>query len=215
MALWRTLYEVGVVAAVIADGGEDLARRYVEHEVVESKLAMEEYARCHVALGFKPVSNRERKRVERAFAAVVKKYGADFGKPYGWAADSLKRKKVTFRDLEDAAKRSAMRSYYKMASYNVHSDTAKSIFWRLGVIGDQSIIVAGATDAGFAEPAQNAAITLVQITALLLSERISSLDVMIQLRALSMMRDEILDAFMRAERELKRDHRALTKYSSG
>ncbi len=211
MARWRTLYEVGVLATVIADAGEAVARQYIEHEVVESKLAMEEYARCHVGLGFKPIPAREHRRVERAFAAAVKAHGADFGKPYGWAAAHLKKKKVTFRDLEDAAQRSSMRSYYRMASYNVHADTPKSIFFRLGVMGDQSIVIAGATDAGFTEPGQNAAFTLVQITALLLEDRISKLDVMIQLQALVMMRDEIPDAFMRADRKLKRDHAKLQR----
>jgi hypothetical protein len=214
MARWRTLYEVGVVATVIADAGEALARQYIEHEVVESKLAMEEYARCHVGLRFKPFPARERRRVERAFAAAVKAHGADFGRPYGWAAAHLKKKKVTFRDLEDAAQRSPMRSYYKMASYNVHADTSKSIFFRLGVIGDQSIIVAGATDAGFTEPAQNAAIALVQITALLLQDRISNLDAMIQLQALIMIRDEIPDVFVRVAHKLKRDHAKLLQATS-
>jgi hypothetical protein len=211
MARWRTLYEVGVVATVIADAGETLAQCYIQHEVIESKLAMDVYARCHMALGHKPIPNRERRRVERAFAAAVKTHGDDFGKPYGWAAAHLKKKRVTFRDLEDAAQRSAMRSYYKMASYNVHADTPKSIFSRLGVLGDQSIVVAGATDAGFTEPAQNTAITIVQITGLLLADRASNLDVMIKLRALTMIRDEVPDAFMRSERKLKRDHARLVE----
>lgn len=215
MARWRTLYEVGVVATVIADAGDALARQYIDHEIVESKLAMDEYARCQMAMGFKPIPNRERRRVERAFAAAVKTHGADFGRPYGWAAAHLKRKRVTFRDLEAAAQRSAMRAYYKMASYNVHADTPKSIFCRLGVMGDQSIVVAGATDAGFTDPGQNAAITLVQITALLLADRMSNLDVWVKAQALIMIRDEIPDAFMRADRKLKRDHAKLQTERAG
>jgi Family of unknown function (DUF5677) len=210
MARWRTLYEVGVVATVIADAGEVLAESYIQHEVVESKLAMDEYRRCYLALGYKPMSGRECKRTEKAFAEAVAARGADFGKPYGWAAAHLKKKKVTFRDLEDAAQRSPMRSYYKMASYNVHADTPKSLFFRLGVIGDQSIIVAGATDAGFTEPAQNAAITLVQITSFLIADRVSNVDMMINLRALLLIRDEIPNCFMRAERKLRQDHKRLT-----
>jgi hypothetical protein len=214
MARWRTLYEVGVVATVIADAGEMLAISYIQHEIVESKLAMDEYERCHAALGYKPIPSRKRRSVERAYATAIKTHGKDFGKPYGWAAAHLKIKRVTFRELEDAARRSAMRSYYKMASYNVHADTPKSIFFRLGVIGDQSIIIAGATDAGFTEPAQNAAITLVQITGLLLAERVSNLDMMIKLQSLVKIRDEIPGAFMRAERKLKRDHARLVRGKS-
>ena len=108
-----------------------------------------------------------------------------------------------------------MRSYYKMASYNVHADTPKSIFSRLGVLGDQSLILAGASDAGFTEPGQNAAFTLVQITTLLLSERMSNLDVMMRMQLLVMIRDEIPDAFMRADRKLQRDHAKLQSERAG
>lgn len=206
MARWRTLYEVGVVATVLADAGEQLAQQYINHAVVESKFAMEEYERSQVSLGYKPVPLRERRRIERAFGAAVKAYGVDFAKPYGWAATYLKKKRVTFRDLEEAAQRSAMRSHYKMASYGVHADTSKSLFFRLGVADDDhSIIVAGPTNAGFTEPAQNAAFTLVQITMLLIADRMSHLDVLMMAQTLIMIRDEIPLVFLRAERKLKRD----------
>ena len=40
MARWRTLHETAVVAAIISQGGENAAERYVEHQAVESKRAM-------------------------------------------------------------------------------------------------------------------------------------------------------------------------------
>lgn len=40
MARWRTLHEVTCVAMVLADGGDALARRYLEHDAVESKKAL-------------------------------------------------------------------------------------------------------------------------------------------------------------------------------
>lgn len=205
MARWRTLYEIGVVATVISDGGDELAQRYMAHEAVESKLALDEYDRCHQALGFKPMSLNERRHVERAFKAAVDAHGPEFGKPYGWAAQYLGLKRVTFKELEDAADRSGMRPYYKMASYNVHAD-AKGVFHRLGVLGDPSMVIAGASDAGFVEPGQKTAITLVQITALLFRDRISNLDTMIRTQLLMLVRDEIPGALVKASRSLDRDH---------
>lgn len=205
MARWRTLYEIGVVATVLSEGGEELAERYLAHEVVESKLALEEYDRCHRALGFRPMPLRERRRIERTFHEVVNAYGSAFGKPNGWATQHLRLKKVTFKDLEDAAQRSGMRSYYKMASYNVHAD-AKGIFHRLGSLGDPSMALAGASNAGFVEPGQNTAVTLVQMTALLLHDRVSNLDVMIQLQLLISVRDDISRSLHKASRALQRDH---------
>jgi hypothetical protein len=208
MARWRTLYEIGVVATVISDGGDELAQRYMAHEAVESKLAFDEYDRCHQALGFKPMSLKERRRVERAFKAAVNAHGPEFGKPYGWAAQHLGLKRVTFKELEDAADRSEMRSYYKMASYNVHAD-AKGVFHRLGVLGDPWMVIAGASDAGFVDPGQNTAITLVQITALLFRDRISNLDIMIRMQLLILVRDEIPGALEKASRSFDRDHARL------
>jgi uncharacterized protein DUF5677 len=208
MARWRTLYEIGVVATVISDGGDELAQRYMAHEAVESKLALDEYDRCHQALGFKPMSLKERRRVERAFKSAVDAHGAEFGKPYGWAAQYFGLKRVTFKELEDAADRSGMRSYYKMASYNVHAD-AKGVFHRLGVLGDPSRVIAGASDAGFAEPGQNTAITLVQITALLFRGRMSNLDIMIRMQLLISVRNEVPGALLKASRSLDRDHARL------
>ena len=208
MARWRTLYEIGVVAAVVADGGEELAQRYIAHEAVESKLALDEYERCHQALGFKPIPKRERKRVEQGFDAAVKTYGAEFGKANGWAATHLKKRRVTFRELEEAAQRSSTRTYYKMASYGVHADS-KGIFFRLGVLGDELLILAGASDAGFVDPGQNTAITLVQITGLLFGERIGNLDAMARMQMLLKLREEAIEEFVRAGRKLDRDHAKL------
>ena len=201
MARWRTLYEIGVVSTVLSDGGDELAKKYIAHEAIESKFALDEYDRCHEALGFRPLPLKERRAVEKAFEAAVKAYGPEFGRPYGWASKHLRIKKVTFKDLEDAADRSSMRSYYKMASYNVHAD-AKGVFHRLGVLGDPSIMIAGASDAGFVEPGQNTAITLVQITTLLFRERLANLDAMIRMQLLIKVRDGIPGALMKASRSL-------------
>lgn len=213
MARWRTLYEINVVATVLVDGGEPLARRYLEHDVVESKLAADEYARCHAALGFRPLSQRDRKTIDVAFAAMVAQYGVDFGKPYGWAAQSLGLKRVTFRNLEDKAQRSPMRSYYKMASYNVHADV-KGITHRLSVPDGMDMMLAGASNVGLSEPGQNTAITIAQTTALLFHERLTRLEPILQMRMMTMLRDEAVTAFVKAERALAREERVAAKSST-
>jgi Family of unknown function (DUF5677) len=47
MARWRTLHEIAVVAAVISQHGAPLAERYIDHQAVESKRAMEKYLLCY------------------------------------------------------------------------------------------------------------------------------------------------------------------------
>ncbi len=46
MARWRTLYEIGVVGAVIQKHGDGIANRYLAHQHIESKRAMEKYLAC-------------------------------------------------------------------------------------------------------------------------------------------------------------------------
>lgn len=202
MARWRTLYEISVVATVIADHGEEIAEQYIAHEIVEAKSAMDEYARCSVLLGYKPISRREAKTIASDHGKILAKYGKEFGSPYGWAARHLKKKKPIFSDLEAAAGRAATRSYYKMASYNVHA-SAKGIFFKLSLL-DATGIIAGASNAGLTDPAQNTAISLTSITALLFGPR-WTLDKIIQLKSISILRDEIPQAFYDAERKLRRD----------
>jgi hypothetical protein len=83
MARWRTLHEIAVVAGVIADGGDPLAERYLAHEAVEAKRAMDEYARCHVPLGERPLSKRDIHHVTATFDAVSAKFGKYFSSMAG------------------------------------------------------------------------------------------------------------------------------------
>jgi hypothetical protein len=204
MARWRTLYEIGIVAAVIAEGGDELAQRYIEYDLVESKSALDEYDRCHVALGYRPVSKRDRLQINFAYDKIVHANGPEFAKQYGWASTFLRKKKVTFRELEEAADKALMRSHYKMASQKVHAGS-KGIFHQLGVESGSNVVLSGPSDVGFAEPGQNCAIALVQITVILLSERRGVLDVIVMMKVLLLLQDEIIDEFVRVERSLTRD----------
>jgi len=202
MARWRTLHEIGVVATFITDFGEETAERYVAHQFVEAKAGMDDYSRSNIALGYEPLSKRSSAKILRDYEKVLQMYGKEFCSPYGWAAKDLRKKKPIFSDLEAAAGRALMRSHYKMASYNVHA-SAKGIFFRLGSL-DPLSIVAGASNAGLSEPAQNLAVSLTIITSLLFGPRWEFEDI-VALKTLAKIRDEIPNAFIRAERKLQRD----------
>jgi hypothetical protein len=209
MARWRTLYEIGVVATVIVDAGERLAERYVDHDAVESKAALDEHDRCYGQLDYKYTAARHRKRILRAYDAAILKYGKEFGSTYGWAVEYLGLKRPTFRDLEAVVQRSMMRPYYKLASDNVHAGT-KGLFYRLGQLSDQSFIIAGASNFGFADPGQNTAFTITQITHLLYAQRKSTLETSIEIQTLILLRDQIVRALGRADRKLRQDHAELS-----
>lgn len=214
MARWRTLHEIRVVASLIAAHGNDLAIRYLAHEAVEAKRAMDRFMISQEALGYAPLSKREVEAIENDYMAALDAFGDNFGSQYGWAVVHLGMKKPRFDDLEVAAGQIAMRSHYHMASYNVHAST-KGIAFRLGLMEDSGVTaLAGASNAGFVEPAQNTGQALLEVTSLLLS-RNWRFDEHVELEILVSLRDRLPAALERANRELERAHREELKSRRG
>jgi hypothetical protein len=83
MARWRTLHEIAIVAAVISRYGDEITERYIEHQYVESKRAMDKYNSCSPDLGFRPLSARAQKRILKEYERVVRAYGKGFKSDYG------------------------------------------------------------------------------------------------------------------------------------
>ena len=206
MARWRTLHEIGVVATLIAEHGDDLAERYLLHDAVESKKVLDTYRETYEDLGYKPPPKREAKRTERLYEHVLQKYGREFRGDYGWAANQLSNQRPTFSDLEKAAQRSQMHSHYKMACQNVHAGI-KGITQQLGVLPGSQAILAGASNAGLEEPGQNTAITLTLVTFTLFGPR-WQLDDVVMLKVLADLQNKAVKAFVRAGRRLERDEAA-------
>jgi hypothetical protein len=205
MARWRTLHEIGVVGAVIAAHGEEIAKRYIAHQAVESRRAIRKYIDCHKALGYRPLGARTSKRIERKYQAAIAKFGESFTGDYGWAAHHLKKKRPTFADLEADVGYGRMRAHYQMGNDNVHAGI-KSMYVRLGLLTDHHGLLAGRSNAGLTDPAQNAAHTLTQISVLAcLSPK---LDDIVAAKIMQGLRDEIPTAFWQADRRLRRKHRA-------
>lgn len=209
MARWRTLHEIHVVATLIAEHRNDLARRYLDHEAVDAKRGLEQFQRCHAQLGYAPPTAQEVRRLTKRFERVIKKYGKAFGSQYGWAAHHLNKNQPTFADLESAAGRSALRSHYKLASSNVHAGPT-ALFSRLGAI-EPSTIAAGASNVGFAEPGQNTALTLCQITLLLLGEK-WTYEQIVSINVLAALRERVPEAFLRAEKKIRREDSKIQKW---
>jgi hypothetical protein len=202
MARWRTLHEISVIATIIEDGDEELARRYIDHDIVEVKKQADDYDEKQVPLGYEPIAPRERKRIEEAYVEAIQHYGPSFRHEYGWAAEHLKEKKPDFKKLQAVADQSSMNTYYKLANFNIHAG-ARAMFFRLTDMGS-NIPIAGRSNAGLLEPGQNTAHTMVRITAALIGLP-KDLDRMVELSCLIAMRNAIPTAFHKADRKLRRD----------
>ncbi len=203
MARWRTLYELSVVAILIADGDEILAERYIFHDAIEVKRQADVFDEQQAALGLPGIARRVRAEIDREHAKALARFGSEFAHPYGWAAQHLKRKKPTFKDLQEEADRAAMSTYYKLASFNVHA-SARSLFFNLSSIGPQTVLIAGRSNVGLDEAGSRAAHTIVLIT-LLYVQRPTNATNLFKGKVLLKLRDEAEKAFERAQRKLSRE----------
>lgn len=203
---WRTLHEISVVGTLISTFGNDIAQRYIDHLPIEAKRAANAYEAARKFLGLEAISDQEKAGIDTRFRAALSKYGADFGGSYGWAQAFLNAgRNPNFSDLEKAAGAAAMRPYYKMASYNVHA-APHSLFQTLGMIGDSSIVTAGASNAGLMEPGRLTARVHTQIIFLLFREPFSFDDI-VHMHVLMRLRDRAIRAFERADKKLERDEK--------
>lgn len=205
MARWRTLHEIAVVAYFLKEHGEAAARRYIDHEVIESSRAARDYDECRERLGYEPMSESELEEIHQAHEKAVSQYGHAFDSPYGWAADALGLRKPTLRDIERVAGIDHLRAHYRLASHNVHANP-KGVFFKLGLLDEADVLLAGPSNAGLADPGHGAAISLSQVSvALGLIE--PTLDSIVSLRILSRLTVEVGEAFREAHQQLERDSR--------
>jgi len=201
-ARWRTLHENAVVAFVIAKHGQDIAERYSLHGVIESYKAMRQYQENSPALHFEPYSAEQMEQVKEAHDALVVRFGSSFKGEYGWAAEALNKKTVSFSDLEREAGLAHLRPYYRMASHNVHANIKGATF-KLGMAPKAApLLLAGPSNYGFADPAHGAAISLTQVTVALLNTR-PSIDHLVILTIMLKLEEEIGDEFLQIQVKLE------------
>ena len=202
MARWRSLHELWVITSFIRANGQELAERYRQHVWVEQyKLACRQQDAAE-RLGQEPVPVAEfdALRVERD--RLVAKFGPEFGRDYGWAADALKVKQPNFSQIEAEVSLDHWRPYYGMASGNVHA-AAYGSYFRLGSdLHPHQLLLAGPSESGLVGPGHSTAIALGGLTANLLDLRPTSSGSMIS-KVLDDLQYDIGEAFLQAQRRLE------------
>lgn len=211
-ARWRTLHEISVVALLMNENGDDLVYRYLDHEAIESKRAADQYERSRALLGYAPLSKAELRKIDREYSAAIKKHGVTFAGPYGWAAKLLNKRNPNFSDLESATDRAMHRSFYRMASYNVHAGP-KGLSFRLTDTTSQKFLVAGSSIFGIDEPGQHTAVTLCLLTSLLLFDPPTLDDVTLG-KMLIETRNQAVRKMVTASSKIQREERKRVKLLS-
>jgi hypothetical protein len=201
MARWRTLHEIATVALFLQQHGEDLAVRYIAHEAMEARRAAKDYMNCCARLGYEPLSDEELDEIELEAQTALSTFGPGFDNQYGWAAAHIGKKAPRIDDIERAVSIDHLRAHYRMASHNVHANP-KGVFFRLGLLHEVDLLLAGPSNAGLTDPGHSAAISLTQVSSVLLTAD-SSLDNIITMKVMSALVEEIGEAFEVADDHLQ------------
>lgn len=213
VARWRCLHEIAVVTYFVAQHGNDTAERYLLHDRVDSYKASLQYKKHCESLGYEPLTEDELNELQRQRDALVARFGKEYGGECGWAVHAMKKKRVTFRDLEEAAGLDHLRPFYKLASHNVHADP-KGAFFRLGLTQEgPDILLAGPSNFGLADPGHCTAISLTQVTTTLLAKE-PVLDGLVTCEILQQLQRDAGEAFIEAHR-LSRGERCAIKTTGG
>ena len=167
LARWRTLHEVWVVSLLLLNGDDELSRRYLHHDVVETLKAQEEYEETWEALDQEPPDWTADERDE-VRAELADEFGPAFLRDYGWAAPLFNDKAPKFKQLQERVELDHWRGYYRMASHGTHANP-KGISWNIQILTPVEMIWAGPSNAGLADPAQCTLIALSSITVSLLA----------------------------------------------
>jgi hypothetical protein len=205
MARWRTLHEIAAVSYLIDQHGDGLAERYIAHQAVEARGAAIQYRKHQERLGQEPISDEEFAEIEGAYQAAIQTYGKPFGEQYGWAAEHIGKKKPSMADIQEAAKIDYLSPYYKLASHNVHANP-KGVFFKLGLIGETEVLLAGPSNAGLVDPGHSTALSIMQISSALLKQN-PTIDNIVTLKVMQRLVDEIGEALLAAHKQLVEDDR--------
>jgi hypothetical protein len=206
---WRSLHEVSVVLQFIRSRGAATAKRYLEHDAVESWKAAQEYSAHHARLNFEPITSTELAQVKLAFEKVIQKHGTNFRHSYGWAALDLKIKKPSFADIEKAAGFEHFRPFYRMASHPTHANP-KGILFQIGMIDGVGTLPVGPTNYGLADAGQNTGLTLSQATAALITLA-PTFDSLLAIEVMTELSSDIANAFVAAQLRIEARYRNLRK----
>lgn len=123
MIIWRSLYENAIVLLVLAlENDKELADKYYQHSLRNSKKKVRSYTDNHRELKFPPLPQSTEKNLKIKLEKAETNFGKDFlESDYGWA-DSLfpGKQKANFRLLEEKVDLRRFRPYYLLCCEHIH-----------------------------------------------------------------------------------------------
>ncbi|MEO1058686.1 MAG: DUF5677 domain-containing protein [Actinomycetota bacterium] len=204
---WRTLHEVSVFSAVIAEGSQEVAERYLLHSTsMEFRDLREERQRLEAAgdeLRFDDEEDEYFAEVELAHGRLIERFGASFGADHGWAAPLFDGKPPTFKMLQERSERDRHRADYRTSSHLVHSDSWGSRALIVDHHGDE-LVQTGPSNGGLAAPGAITAGALCDCATIVLfhDDRDTNPDLVGMVQSLQDLAADAEERFRRADQHL-------------
>jgi hypothetical protein len=207
-ARWRTLHEISVIALFIAKHDQDTAERYLLHEAIHAYEGAQEYQKYASQLGLQSFTEQEMRDINQRYDQLKKQYGDFYHGKFGWARAAYladfpeHRGGLSLQLLEEAMEMDHWRPYYRSASLGIHP-SSRAILYTIGVADLQdSVLLAGPSNAGLADPGICTCLTLVQVTTWLLNHKPNAQRLMM-LKVLQMFTDVAQKAFLEAHETIE------------
>lgn len=182
MARWRSIHESAVHTYFIEKYGQKAAQRFLEFRAIEDYFEAEIQRNHKEKLGIETISDEEMDILKDNVEDLKNEHGKNFENFYGWAKCTVDDKNYSFKDMEKEVGLDHLRPYYRMANNSVHSGPKGTLFqlgrFEKSEYGD--MMLSGPSNYGLADPAQNTALSLFQVTTVLVnlnpnSERVLTL----------------------------------------
>ncbi len=199
---WRALYEIAISSKFIVNHGEDTAQRFLEHKIVDDYFEAKSYREHREELGFESISEGVWEDLVEGFETLVDNYGGVFKTSFGWADPELD-KDPSRRAIAENVGLDRYEPYFAFASDTVHGGS-KGTLYRLGLSSEAQtdVLLSGATNIGFTDPAQFSAIMLKETTDCLFDLREDIQWPLISL-SLQKIQTEVVYTFHSIRRQLK------------
>ena len=163
MARARSLHELAIISMFVLKHGEDVARRYFAHKIIDLKKDADQLW-CRMQHDHGDVVLKENyEKICEEYDKAVREFGEVFRRPYGWAAICFGGRNPRFDEIESDICGREARYFYRSASQSIHVGS-RNMYSRLGLQGDGTVLLSQPSDVGFADPGKWTALSLTMVT---------------------------------------------------
>lgn len=199
LSRWRTLHELATIMTFLRDGDDALlAERFLLHKRVIAYKAQLQYREFQERANLDPITEDELDESRAVMEHVIDRFGPEMKGDYGWAAEKLNNERPTLFDIEKYVRLDHWRPRVKWACDDIHG-SYRATGTTLGEAESVSpVLLAGASNSAFTEPAHMLSISLHTANVALLSTA-PTIDLLAILRVLQSLADEVGREFLDIE----------------